>query len=93
MSLWGTSLGMSFVLDRFADLLRSGRIRSATAASCARAPPFPRFERCGLRLSPEESQETEGLGHSLVILNLTYLPLRAWRIDRHLLPLDRWHAW
>jgi hypothetical protein len=51
MALKGTSVGISFVFDgRFSVVaaLRSGRIRSAKAASCARAPPFPRFERNGL---------------------------------------------
>lgn len=49
MAFTGTSLEISLVLDRFtpASWLRSGRISSATVASCARAPPFPRVERWG----------------------------------------------
>ena len=52
MELTGVSLGICLVFDRFDPNWRSGRMRSATLASCSRAPPFPWFEHWGH--SPEK---------------------------------------
>lgn len=77
MALNGTSLGISLVFGRFTPGLRSGRMRSATAASCARAPPFPRVERWGR--SPETWMSFETFPGNNI---LYYLPLR-----------ERWSFW
>lgn len=73
MALTGTFLEISLVLGRFTPGWRSGRMRSATAASCARAPPFPRVERWGRSL---EAGRLEWVSTHSQEITTYYLPLR-----------------